>query len=278
MPNLQQGTLQLPDGARISYLTGGEGTRPLVFLPGAGDGLATACELSGRLTGWLRGRFERFHVLYVSRREPLTRQVSLRQQARDVAYVMEQLGWPASLIEAQSAGGPIGQWLAVERPELVSGLVLSSTAAWLDAPARAQVEAWLEMVQREDWDAFFASAASLFWRDERAAMLRPFLRLLCSMARPAAPARLEVILGQLLELDHRDLLGRITAPTLVTGGLDDRIFSPALQREMAARIPRATVTLHDSYGHGNDLENPEHVRLLTAFARLSALHQRQVAV
>ena len=216
-------------------------------------------------------------MLYVSRREPLTEDIDLAQQARDLAQLMDHLGWPPSVIEAQSAGGPIGQHLAAQRPDLVSGLVLSSTAAWLDARARAPVIAWMEMIEREQWESFFASTAELFWRDDRVAMLRPFQRLLSAMARPRRPERLALMLGQLLELDQRQLLERITAPTLVTGGAEDQIFSAALQRQMAAQIPQSTLSLQPGFGHGNDLENPAHLELVSAFARLCALHQRRAA-
>jgi proline iminopeptidase len=46
-----------------------------------------------------------------------------------------------------------------------------------------------------------------------------------------------------------DRLGDITAPTLVLAGRDDFVFPPESQRDLAAGIPNARLTLIDRAGH-----------------------------
>ncbi len=267
----KHGYVTTRDGAQIHYIIVGQGSRPLVFLPGAGDALATADRLSHRLVWWLESRAEHFSVLYVSRRSPLSPDTTPQQQAEDVAFVMRELGWPPSLVEAQSAAGPIGVLLALQHPELVAGLVLSSSAVWLDNDAYEQCSRWLDLLEQNRWEDFFSEATELFWQGEIAAMLKPFQRLLAKIASERPSQRICTILSQLLCVDLREELPNVKVPTLVTGGALDRVFQPSLQEEMAERIPDATVVIQDGYGHGNDLENPSHVSLLVAFARLKKI-------
>lgn len=267
----KHGFVAAPDGAQIHYLIVGNGARPLVFLPGAGDALATADRLSHRLVWWLESRAEHFKILYVSRRSPLPPDITMTQQAEDVALVMKELGWPPSLVEAQSAAGPIGVMLGIEHPELVAGLVLSSSAVWLDDDAYTQCSRWLELLEHNQWEAFLAEATELFWQGEIANALKPFQRLLAKIASERPVQRICTILSQLLCLDMRPELELLTIPTLVTGGELDRVFGAELQRDMAAMIPDSTLVIQKGFGHGNDLENPSHINLLAAFARLKKI-------
>ena len=262
------GSVQAEDGAQIKYVIVGEGPRPLVFIPGAGDALATADRLAHRLVWWLEGRAQHFTVLYVSRRAPLAPSVSLAEQAEDVALVMRQLGWPPSLIEAQSAAGPVGVLLALNHPDLVAGLTLSSSAVWLDESAYELCHSWLELLERNQWERFLAESVELFWQGEITTLLKPFQRLLARLASERPVQRIATILSQLLCVDLRDRLGELRCPTLITGGQHDRVFSAELQRAMAEKIEDVTVVIQPGFGHGNDLQNPAHVDLLAAFARL----------
>lgn len=262
------GSVTAPDGAQIHYLIIGSGPRPLVFLPGAGDALATADRLSHKLMWWLEGRAEHFRILYVSRRSPLSPDTTLERQADDVALVLESLGWPAALVEAQSAAGPIGVLLALRHPQRVAALVLSSSAVWLDDDAYVRCSRWLDLLQHEQWEQFMGEATGLFWQGETAALLRPFQRLLARIASERPIQRVATILSQLMCVDLRELLPELHLPVLVTGGCEDQIFSETLQRQTASHIHNATAVFQRGYGHGNDLENPGHINLLAAFARL----------
>lgn len=268
MTQTRAGSLQTPDGAHISYLTLGAGPRRLVYLPGAGDGLATAAQAARRINHWLKWRGDFFEVLYLSRRDPLPQGFTLEDQAQDVIWAMEQLGWAPAVIEAQSAGGPLGQLVAARRPDLAPLLVLSSSAAFLDDHAKAQLSRWIDEVRRGDWESFFEGTAKLLWQSGRFASLRPFQRLLMGMATPKEPTRLINILESIKDVDHRQLIQKLSSPVLISAGAQDQLFRESLQREMSLLIPQSTLWLGEGFGHGHDMENPEHVQRVAAFARL----------
>ena len=269
--SIQTGHLISPDGATLPYFMFGQGSRPMVYIPGAGDGIATAHHASRRLKGWLRGYEKHFKVLYVSRREGLGPTHTHAHVAQDVAWMMDQLQWGPSLIEGQSAGGAIAQQLAHQRPDLTALLVLSSTAAWLEPHAQEIIAQWRALVVQRDWPSFFEQVAHSMWQDRRMVMLRPFERLLIQQAIPKDPDRLLAILDHLIGMDQRDILSTISAPTLVSAGRLDALFGPAQQLNMAELIPNTHVYFGDQYGHGHDIANPGHALRVAAFARMHGL-------
>jgi pimeloyl-ACP methyl ester carboxylesterase len=59
--------------------------------------------------------------------------------------------------------------------------------------------------------------------------------------------------------DARPLLARIEAPTLVLVGAEDQITPPEVAREMAGRIPGASLVVVPGAGHLSTIEEPEPV-------------------
>jgi pimeloyl-ACP methyl ester carboxylesterase len=81
---------------------------------------------------------------------------------------------------------------------------------------------------------------------------------------PAFFAGSAAILGLLEDLDLTPLLGDITAPTLVIGGADDRVFPPEHSRAIAERIPGAKLEIIEGTGHGLLFERADRVLELLA--------------
>ena len=100
-----------------------------------------------------------------------------------------------------------------------------------------------------------------------------FLPSIVSPANAANPAIADIVLAMtervgrvaferqqmaaITRPDCRDLLPSIAVPTLVIGGLQDRVTPPALQEEIAAGIPGAQLMLLENCGHLAPLEQAE---------------------
>ena len=245
----------------------GDGPVPIVLIPGAGDGLATMRDAARRVAFFYRKRVSRYRMLLLSRRQPIPRSFTVERHADDYAWAMALLGWGPSVIECKSAGGPIGQWLAVKRPELVRGLILSCSLHRTDPLTRAIVEHWIKLARRGRWYELNMSAIEYTYRPQTIEKYRRFLPLLRLFPSPRYPERLERILEGLLDLDNRPILPDIERPTLVIGGEEDRVIPAYIQHEMAELIPNSRLKLYPGYGHGNDQENPDHERQVDAFVR-----------
>ncbi|MHB0856389.1 MAG: alpha/beta fold hydrolase [Anaerolineae bacterium] len=256
LPSIKRRLLPTGDGATIPYVCIGNGPVPIVVLPGAGDGLRTAYDAALQLGWFYRRRAKRHRLLVLSRRLPLPPDHSIKDQAQDALFAVEQLGWGPALWECNSAGGPVGQRVAVQRPDLVRGLVLSSTLHRTSETTRRVIENWLRLAEGGDWHAFARNSLECTYRPSSLTRFRLVQPLLARLDQPRWPERVIYLLRELLDMDQSALLPRIVAPTLVIGGRDDQVIPAEVMREMARQIPECRMRLYYGYGHGNDLENP----------------------
>lgn len=143
LPEYESDQLTTPDGASLPFLKVGRGPVPIVLIPGAGDGLRTVADAWLQLTWFYRWRADTYRMLLLSRRQPIPPDYGLERHAEDMIWAVEQLGWEPAIWECNSAGGPIGQWVAVKRPDLVRGLILTSTLHRTSDDTRAVLGYWL---------------------------------------------------------------------------------------------------------------------------------------
>ncbi len=251
-------TVAIPHG-RIETFTipGGRG-RPLLVLGGVETGLRPLAGTESVLLRRWNGRLAARGVTVVGRPLPddpadAERMMHSRVAADAVALAVAH---DAFAIEAESGGGRIAMWLAVDHPELVTRLVLAAVAADtpLDSPMAARMQQWIDLAEAGRWAEFFGRLAIQMRPggepDEEggddafavAARLQP---------RPATPQR---FIGELkATLDPSsfvtDRLGEIGVPALVLGGGGDRIVPPASTRLVAERIPGARLEVDAQCGH-----------------------------
>jgi 3-oxoadipate enol-lactonase len=191
----------------------------------------------------------------------------MQRHAADMIRSVEQLQFGPAVWECLSAAGPIGQWVAAERPDLVRGLVLSSSYDYACERTMRVLKQWLQMAEHPESLELFSQSLAEKYRPPPEIVQQAVLHsTVASSARPD-PARLRRILEELLALDQRDITPRIACPTLIVAGEEDRVIPTSVQREMAARIATSRLELCPGYGHFNDMENPEYQTLVEQFAR-----------
>jgi pimeloyl-ACP methyl ester carboxylesterase len=266
LPRFQIGSIAASHDARMPYVSIGEGPRTMVVVPGAADGLRTCVDIAIYLAWFYRERARNSRVVVFSRREPLPAGFGMERHADDLIRAADELDAGPAVWECLSAAGPIGQWVAVKRPDLVRGLVLASSYDYVSSPTRRALAQWRDIASNpQGLEAFSESLAHKFRPPpEVLATLEP--SLLPPAARPPDTERLMRILDELVDLDQRSLSRQIICPTLVIGGALDRVAPAAVQREMAERIPTSRLELCPGYGHFNDMENPAYPQHIAEFA------------
>jgi pimeloyl-ACP methyl ester carboxylesterase len=182
----------------------------------------------------------------------------------DAAGVLDAYRLRTAHVVGVSAGGAIGQVLALEHPERVLSLVLISTspAVAVDRDLPPPTTAFTR----------FAAGATVDW-SARASVVEHLLgwsRLLSGGTRPFDEAACRDLLrrdveraASLASLQDHDLmayddqeppapLSSIAVPTAVVHGTADPMFPPEHGRTLADVIPGATLLLLDGAGHGVD--------------------------
>ena len=159
-----------------------------------------------------------------------------------------------------SMGGYVALSIAARHPERVKALMLMNTRATADDPdaARARIELAerVEASGRTE-EVVAAMLPKLFSKQTFEHHPALVARMRDRMSRTPARAICGTLRGLASRPDRTEALTRITAPTLVVAGADDRIVSPDEARSMASRIPGAKLVMIPDAGHMAPLENHE---------------------
>ncbi|HEX8951351.1 MAG TPA: alpha/beta fold hydrolase [Polyangia bacterium] len=194
----------------------------------------------------------------------------MEQLTADAATLIEKLGAGPCHFVGLSMGGFVGMRLAARRPELLRTLTLVETAA--DGEPRWNVPKYraLSLVARALGFGPVVGAVmrimfgATFLRDPARAELRARMR---DELVALDVARVEAALAAVVR--RRPILpelSRITTPTLVLHGDEDRAIVMPRAAEMARAIRGARLVIIPRAGHTSSVEAPEAVtRELAAF-------------
>ena len=230
----------------IAYQVVGNGPRDLVYVPGWISNIELAWEEPSHAHVLERlARFSRL-ILFDKRGTGLSDPVSLdrlpplEERMDDVRAVLDAVGSRQTAVFGFSEGGLMSVLFAATYPERVTALVLYGTFAkriwspdypWAPKPdARAREIENLERnwATRMDLDQLAPSEDEAFKR-----------RLATYFRRSASPGAAVALLRMNTQIDVRDVLPTIQAPTLVMQRTDDRDVKVEEGRWIAAQIPGA---------------------------------------
>ena len=266
MLQAKNGCLRLPDG-EMDYICFGSGSKPLVLLPGVGDGLKTVRGMALPFALLYRELAREFRVYVFSRRRELPAHFSTREMAADQSRAMELLNLRNAAVVGVSQGGMIAQWLAIDYPEQLGKLVLTVTAGRPNDTVRQVIGHWMDLAGREDYAAIMLDTAERSYSPRRLRQARFEYKLLGRMGKPKSFARFVTQAESCLNHDAYAELDRICCPTLVIGGGEDRIVTWEASREIAGRIPGATLHCYERLGHSLYEEAPDFLTRVADFCR-----------
>ena len=202
---------------------------------------------------------------------------TLARWGDDVRALCDALGIEKPIVLGQSFGGMVAQSYATRHPDHPGKLILSSTAArwdldlaldWFERlggpDARGIAERFWTRMTDEDRAAYMTHAMPLY---NPRAKTDSFLRSR-STARPEVLRHFGGPGGEMLTMDFRHTLARITCPCLVLGGTLDPITPVDRAREIAAHITNAPcdLVLLEDCGHGVWRDDPDQaIAILSRF-------------
>lgn len=182
---------------------------------------------------------------------------------RDLTDILGRLGVERAAWLGYSMGGRAALHVAVERPEVVTALVLEGVSPGILDPAeraeRAKSDAALaDFIETEGIAAFVArwERLPLFASQTRLpAATRAALRNQRLANNPTGLANSLRGFGQGAQRPLHDHLSKVCVPVLLIVGEDDSKFQ-RLAQEMAAQMPDARVVVVPGAGHAVHLEQP----------------------
>lgn len=180
--------------------------------------------------------------------------------ANDLIALIESLGLHDVILCGVSVGGMVAQSVAARRPDLLSAVILSNTAAQIGSDARwndrieavrnGGIEGIAETIL-ENWFAQgYRAANPNLWALHRAMLCRTPVE---GYAATCAAIR---------DTDLSSEIGKITVPTLCVAGAEDRSVPPDQVEALANNIPHARLKVLEGIGHLPALEAPRAIAAL----------------
>ena len=249
MLNAKNGHIKLRS-FEMDYIRFGNGGRTLVMIPGVGDGLKTVKGMAVPFSVLYRTLAGDFTVYVFSRREQLLPGMTTRDMAKDLNIAMKALRLSQVCLVGVSQGGMIAQWMAIDYPERVGRLVLAVTLSRPNPTVQEVADNWIRMAEEGDYRGIMVDTAEHMYSEERLRRTRKIYELLGSAGKPKSFDRFIIQAKSCITHDAYDELPKITCPTLVIGGTDDRIVTGKASTEIAGQIRNSRLKMYYGLGHG----------------------------
>ncbi len=175
-----------------------------------------------------------------------------------VASLAQALRLPRFVLAGNSMGGRVAWQVALDHPERLDGLVLINAGGWAREPSRPANSFALRLLTNSvgrfvlrnlDLTIPVRQALKTALGDERL-VTRDLVTRYTDMAR--GPSHRDIMLSVDMREDQparAEQLARITAPTLVMVGLEDRLVPAGDGTRFADAIPGATLLAYPGVGH-----------------------------
>lgn len=185
---------------------------------------------------------------------PATSPASIADLGGDVVALLDHLGVARASLGGLSLGGMVAMWVAAHHPDRVDRLALVCTAAllrprelWLDRAAAVRGAGMAAIT-----DAVLARWFTPRWAAQHLDVVARLRAEFEAVDADAYAGCCEAI----ADMDLREDLRAVRAPTLVLAGEDDPATPPALAQEIASRVAGARVAVMPEAAHLGSVEQP----------------------
>lgn len=234
------------NNTQIDYITFGNGTKPMVMIQGLNTrgvkGMAVALAHMYRI-------FAKDYKVYLfDRRADVWEGITVREFAADIASAMDALGVANADIIGVSQGGMIGQYLAIDRPDLVNKLVLAVSLSKNNDIVNSVIDNWIAMSEQGNMKALVEDMAIKMYSDAYVKKYRPFMPLLTVLQKPKDMQRFIILAKSCLTCNAYDELDKIKCPVFVIGGRQDKVVGGKASEEIAEKLD-CEIYMYDDLGH-----------------------------
>ncbi len=246
--NAVNGTLDI-DGTTMDFISYGKGKRDIVLIQGLGDGMTTVKGQAVPFSLMSRKLLKEFRVYVFSQKNDLPEGYTIREMANDIYKAMKLVQIESADVVGFSMGGMIAQYLAIDHPEVVRKLVLVVTMAKSNDVVRPAARNWIGMIESGDYKSYWKDSAEKMYTDS---FLRKHALMLQIAGRAGEPddfTRFLIMARACCEFYSYDELDKIKCPTLIIGGMKDKIVTGQASVEIAEKIPGSRLFIYGELGH-----------------------------
>lgn len=162
---------------------------------------------------------------------------TIEQLGRDALGLLDALGLDRVQYCGLSLGGMTGMWLGTHAGKRIEKLVLCNTAAQVGSP-----DPWnarIEAVRKDGMSAIEPGVLARWFTPKFLEQPTPMLGKMREVLLQLSPEGYVACCAAVRDMDQRESIARITAPTMVIAGTHDAATPPAAGQFIAQRIPGA---------------------------------------
>jgi 3-oxoadipate enol-lactonase len=179
---------------------------------------------------------------------------SMERLGRDVLAILDAFGIERINWCGLSMGGMIGMWLGANAPRRINKLILSNTSAYFSD--KALWDGRIKLIREKGLAGIVdANMERWFTKDFRARSPQTLARIREMFLATKAEGYIACAEG-IRNMDHRPLLAKITAPTLVIAGRHDPATTLEAGEFIAQHIPGAKLAVLEA-AHIANMEQPQ---------------------
>ena len=194
--------------------------------------------------------------------------------ARDLAALLDHVGWPQATIAGCSMGGCVALAFAGAFPQRTSALGLIDTTAWYGPKAAANFKERADAARAKGMAALFDFQSTRWFSDEFRAKHPEVLKRTLDVF-VASDVECYAATCQLLgTVDTRAHLAGFRMPVAIVVGEEDYATPVDMARELHAAIPESTLTILPKARHLTPIEFPDQIasQLRALIDRAAAQH------
>lgn len=246
----------------MDYITFGEGTKPLVLIPGLS--FKTVKKFAEPFALMYRIFAKDYMVYAFDRKREIPLGYTIKDMADDLAHAMETIGIEGADVMGVSQGGMIAQYLAIGHPHLVNKLVLAVTLSRLNDTARAVIGNWIRLAVNNDYDGITEDMLKVVYSEAYINKFGKYFPLVSRFGKPKDMHRFAILARACLTCNTYDHLEQIQCPVFVIGGKKDLVLTGEAAEEIAEKLG-CECYMYEDLGHSAYEEAPDFNRRVLEF-------------
>ncbi len=250
----------------IDYQKIGEGKKTLVILPGVAlkSTLGAAKEIAKNFQ-----MFKNYTIYLFDDRSNIGKDYSLRERAGDVAAKMHMLKIKDAYVYGASMGGMVGQYLAIDHPDLVKKLYIASSAARMNKEALETMSNWENLAKENDLTGLIENMLTKIYSEE---IVKLYGDAFASSIGEVSEDELDkfiILLKAIQNFDAYEELDKIKCPVYVIGSKGDNVLGLLATKELVSKLRCDSHIYGEEYGHAVYDELSDHnEKMLEFFERI----------
>lgn len=246
----------------IKYVKIGDGEKTMVILPGLAlqSTLGAAGEIAHHFVF-----FKDYSIYLFDDRSNIAENYTIRERAGDIAAEMKTLGLKHAYVYGTSMGGMTGQYLAIDHPDLVEKLFITSTYS---RPKPEDVEIigkWHDLAKEGNLEDLVDDTLRHIYSDAAVEQFGDLFKGNLDSITEDDIKKFIILTEAIMKVDTYDELNKIKCPVFIVRALGDKVLSPDDGKILADKLGCELYTYGKEYSHAVCDEAPDHNKLLFNF-------------